>query len=98
MSYLPLRTMVLSDDPSTSYLTRLKDLAFLSFERGAIARIWYIIYTETPPLNLLCYCPLQAHEPMKMQLHPICRQADVFIRGKSFTIIHIPLCCKTSLP
>src|SRR5437016_5498911 len=98
MSYLPLRNMLQSDDPSTLYLTRLKDLAFLSFERGAIAPIWYIIYTETPPLNLLCYRPLQDHESMKMQLHPICLTADVFIRGKSFTIIHIPVCCKTSLP
>jgi hypothetical protein len=70
MSNLPLRTVLLSDDSSTSYITRLKDLAFLSFERSAIARIWYIIYTETPPLNLLCYRRFQAEESMKMQLPP----------------------------
>jgi hypothetical protein len=35
MSNLPLRTVLLSDDSSTSYITRLKDLAFLSFERSA---------------------------------------------------------------
>lgn len=82
MSYLPLRIKLLSDDPSTSYLKRLNGLASLSLERGATARIWYINYTEVPPLNLLCYRPLRAHEPMKMQLHPICRSGRCFYKGQ----------------
>lgn len=82
MSYLRLRTILLSDDINTLYLSHLKDLAFLSFEQGMIAHIWYFNYIQTSPLNLLYYRHLQAHESMKMQLLATSAdKADVFIRG-----------------